>query len=185
MRGKTSIVLGLLLVLGMAGCGDPPGDGIATAGGTPSAAGSARPGAGDAAEMALKHAECMRTNGVPEFPDPKIDGERIELNLPMGVDKARLKAAEEKCRQYALEGGQPRKLDPDMQAKLLKFAECMRANGVPKFPDPVDGGIQIDGDKVGMGPDDARMKVAERVCNKLLPPPPSGEPSARSETRSG
>ena len=41
----------------------------------------------------------------------------------------------------ALRGGKPlQRPDP---AKLEKFSQCMRANGVPAFPDPSGGGIQI------------------------------------------
>ncbi|MEV5766317.1 hypothetical protein AB0L34_17355 [Micromonospora sp. NPDC052213] len=48
-----------------------------------------------------KLAACMRENGVPEFPDPSADG-GIQLRLDaMNVDDQQVKAAMEKCRQYA------------------------------------------------------------------------------------
>ncbi|MER5336540.1 hypothetical protein [Micromonospora sp. NPDC002717] len=54
-------------------------------------------------ERLRKLAACMRENGVPEFPDPSADG-GIQLRLDaMKVDDQQVKAAMEKCRQYAPE----------------------------------------------------------------------------------
>ncbi|MFC3503294.1 hypothetical protein ACFOOK_20270 [Micromonospora krabiensis] len=46
-------------------------------------------------------AACMRENGVPEFPDPQPDG-GIQLRLDVvNLKDPKVKAAMEKCRQYA------------------------------------------------------------------------------------
>ena len=36
------------------------------------------------------------------------------------------------------------KLDSQQQSARLKFAQCMRANGVPDFPDPTATGPLVD-----------------------------------------
>ncbi|GIJ50885.1 hypothetical protein Val02_77710 [Virgisporangium aliadipatigenens] len=60
-----------------------------------------------AMEQMRKHAQCMRENGIPDFPDPSEEG-GIALDLDKlglsGPDDPRLKAAEEACKQYMPEG---------------------------------------------------------------------------------
>jgi hypothetical protein len=52
-------------------------------------------------ERLRKFAACMRENGVPEFPDPSAEG-GIQLRLDaLNVKEPKVKAAMEKCRQYA------------------------------------------------------------------------------------
>jgi hypothetical protein len=59
--------------------------------------------------------------------------------------------------------------NPNNQEAHLKFAQCMRDNGVP-MDDPkvdADGNIQMNLD--GDGVDPATAKAAEAKCKKLLP----------------
>lgn len=52
-------------------------------------------------ERLRKLATCMRENGVPEFPDPSPDG-GLQLRLDVvDLKDPKVKAAMEKCRQYA------------------------------------------------------------------------------------
>jgi hypothetical protein len=54
-------------------------------------------------------------------------------------------------------------------ANTQTFSACMRANGVPKFPDANgNGGIAIDASS-GINPDSAQFKAAEKACQKLAP----------------
>ncbi len=51
----------------------------------------------------------------------------------------------------------------------IKFADCMRAHGVPNFPDPGSGGgIQIP-DNSGINPQSPAFQSAQGECFKLLP----------------
>jgi len=85
----------------------------------------------------------MRSNGVPDFPDPK-SGAGALFDLPAGTSPASpaFRTAKAKC-ESLLPGGRPpvpgSRTDPSAQtlAKLLKIARCMRAHGVPQFPDPL------------------------------------------------
>jgi hypothetical protein len=154
----------------LAGCGTAGGDEVATAGGK-STTSNANPAGGDERDNALKFAQCMRDNGLPEFPDPKIgpDGE-VQMSTPDGVDQQKADAATEKCRQYLPNGGEPQKIDPQLLDQLRKYSQCMRANGVPNFPDPDEnGGIQIDNDKLGIDPQSPQFKQTEAKCQKLMP----------------
>ena len=65
-------------------------------------------------------------------------------------------------------------LDPN--EALLAFAQCMRDNGVPNFPDLVDDGINLGG--TGLNPNLPEFKAAEKACKSLLPPPSAGSAAA-------
>jgi hypothetical protein len=177
--------VGLLLGLALAGCADPDDgtDGIASAGGTPTPSTSAGPAnEGETRENMLKYAQCMRENGIPEFPDPEFqDGGGIGLSLPQGTDKAKVDAAQAKCKQYLPNGGEPPKADPERLAKAQKFAQCMRDSGFPDFPDPrPDGGIAIDGNK--LDPDDPKLQAAQDKCHAAHMPGGPGGSSTRKRS---
>src|SRR5436190_19240282 len=91
-------------------------------------------------EAAVKYSQCMRENGVKNFPDPQPDGGLlIKAGPDTGIDpqSPALKAALEACKKYEPKksGTFNRENAQKMQAAALKFAQCMRAHGV-NFPDP-------------------------------------------------
>ncbi len=51
----------------------------------------------------------------------------------------------------------------------VAYSQCMRANGVPKYPDPASGGQLPKGDAQFFGVSDATYQAAERTCQHLLP----------------
>jgi hypothetical protein len=62
-------------------------------------------------------------------------------------------------------GPQPAKTHAD----FLKYSQCMRAHGVPNFPDPSPGGgLQIDSSS-GVDPRSPSFQTAQQACQKLLP----------------
>ena len=169
------LAAGAALLLGLAACGQQHGNGkIATAGGggtaTPSASSSPR----SVQESLVKYAQCMREHGI-DMPDPKVGtGGGINISIPRGSSRSKVDKAAASCKQYLPNGGEPPKLDPAMTEQLRKFAQCMRANGVPKFPDPKPGGgIMVDG-STGIDPDSPTFKAAEQKCAALRPKPPAG-----------
>src|SRR6266704_1973937 len=88
----------------------------------------------DKAAAGRAYAQCMRNNGVPDFPDPDADG---RLRGP-GHEKAgdpKFRAAQEKCRDLA-PGAEHQKTDPATVEQMRQFSQCVRANGLPDFPDP-------------------------------------------------
>jgi hypothetical protein len=148
------------------------------------AAGSARLAAGcDPAA----YSACMRKNGVPNFPDPdsqgrfRITGGQTANGRKFGLDpnSPQFKRAQQACRRLQPNGGKP---DPGQVAKdqqqALKFSQCMRSHGVPKFPDPTfeaGGGSLL---KVGkdVKPNSPAFKAAQKACQKLVPGGPVGSP---------
>jgi hypothetical protein len=121
---------------------------------------------------------CMRRNGLPEFPDPDSDG-RIRFRGPIDPESSQFKAARQACRELEPEESAPSPAEQAQdRAQLLEFAACMRANGLPKFPDPnPDGGLRI-GRNSGVDPNSPQFKAAEKACETLLPggSAPTGDP---------
>ena len=89
---------------------------------------------------ALAFANCMRANGVPNFPDPSPGGGAL-FALPAGANPAApaFKAARAKCQKLLSSGGGPGSGPPPSDqtlAKLVRIARCMRQHGISDFPDP-------------------------------------------------
>jgi hypothetical protein len=168
---KTLLLIPLLALAGCAGPSESPG--VATAGGgaTPSAGASSAPPEGDQ----LKFAQCMRDNGLPWYKDPEPGQRGVRISIPKGTDKAKVDAAMAACKAYLPNGGEPMKLDPEMQAQLRQFSQCMRENGLPDFPDPsAEGGILMKPGQGGIDPESAEFKKAEQACAQFRPDRPDG-----------
>ncbi|MEV0403310.1 hypothetical protein [Actinoallomurus sp. NPDC050550] len=157
----------LIAGLGLTACGG--GSGKASSASTSAAARSGGGGGTTGGSTkAVKYAECMRKNGVPEFPDPAPDG-RVMLTGKKGSgldpESPQFKAATQACKAFAPQGavggGQP---DPAM----LKFSQCMRKNGVPNFPDPQGGRLLMNAGS-GIDPNSPQFQAAQKTCQKLLP----------------
>ncbi len=138
-------------------------------------------------------ATCMRRHGDPGQADPTIDASKVihvtmSPSVPGGVNGSNGQSSSGPgmyCGAYltaastALRGGQPPPKTPD-QAALVKYAECMRANGVPDFPDPTAGGLELPGGP-GSDQNNPTLQNAAKVCVKKTgvqplggggPPPP-------------
>lgn len=169
---KTIALALMTLLLAVAGCGGRNGgDGVATAGDPGAKASASAAAPKDQKEQALRHARCMRENGVPDYPDPKFNdkgGQSIDLD---GLDPTKVEKAAQACRQYEPNGGEPQKLDPQRLEQLRAYAKCMRENGIENFPDPTDQGIQADGNTSGLDPASPSYQAADKACQKYAPPP--------------
>ncbi|WP_158630488.1 hypothetical protein [Glycomyces terrestris] len=118
-----------------AACGDEPADEVASAGGTASAEATGEAGQEEGLQA---FAECMRDQGV-DFPDPDPDGgfAGAEELRELLEDEPE---AVEACQEH-LASGEHDVSDPEVQAALLEFAQCMRDNGVEDMPDPGEEGF--------------------------------------------
>jgi hypothetical protein len=58
----------------------------------------------------------------------------------------------------------------DREAALVRYSQCMRQNGVPSFPDPVNGRLMLQARKgTDLDPDSAAFKKAQQACKSLEP----------------
>jgi hypothetical protein len=139
------------LVLLAAGCGaSSPAGGVAI--GTSTAAPGAGAGGGAAPQTSAQtlarldqYSQCMRENGVPSFPDPTDVGGHVAIRLHgLPPDAAAFRAAQQACQRYAPPQPTAAQMTA-MQSQALRTSACMRAHGVPDFPDPTfsGGGVQI------------------------------------------
>jgi hypothetical protein len=170
---RVLVGLGLLVGLGVVGCGaDDEGKGVASArgaSGAASASASVSPSVTRAVkpeDARLEFARCMRRNGV-DVPDPGSgdDPKMTRLGGP-GVNKERLSAALRECQGLLQAGGVlPDMKDPKVRDKYARFAQCMRENGVD-MPDPdPDGRLKVP----YRGVDRSRIEKARDACKALLP----------------
>lgn len=124
-------------------------------------------------EAGLEFARCMRENGV-DMPDPSADG-RMQLRAGPGDDPGALERAQEECRKH-LEDVAPPEVDEEQQTEFreraLKFARCMREQGID-MPDPqFEGGGRVLM-RAGGNPEDPAFQAAQEKCQRYQPRPPS------------
>jgi hypothetical protein len=168
-RGHTSrasaIAVGLAVVAILA---------AACGGGTSTTATSASQGGGTATSNAdeMPYTQCMRAHGVPNFPDPNAQGKPFTaLNLqPAGInpDSPQVAAASTACARLLVPPS-PAQL-AQQTSELVRYAACMRAHGVPDFPDPstsANGGSSL-----SLTPgvvDSPDFQPAEQACHSVDP----------------
>jgi hypothetical protein len=122
----------------------------------------------------LVFAVCMRSHGLPGFPDPGGD---VPPGLPP-KGSLQFQAAQRACASLLPQGqgSQPSAADKE---RFLQFSACVRAHGIPNYPDPVfpaGGGMMI-GLPPGMSDSDPVLQAAEKACEQNLPGGgPKGQP---------
>lgn len=169
------LVLGLLLALGVAGCGggDKTG-GVASLGGADQPTSTTSPG-GDDRQQALNWARCMRQHGT-NTPDPRFDaqGNMIPPEPPAVANaqaKLKYRAAQQACKQYETSGGPPPH-PPSAQERqqALAFARCLRQHGL-NVPDPqiTATGIHQPLPEGMTSRDDPRLRAPRQACGQYLP----------------
>jgi hypothetical protein len=133
-----------------AGCSHAPGTSGSFAG-TGSGVGTGSATA-TALEKAVQFAQCMRSNGVINFPDPNTSGQFTidAIANGSGVDtgSAAFKQAMSACIGLEPPGFTGSTRSAQQQAAGLKFAQCIRENGVTDFPDPTPDGPLIDTNRI-------------------------------------
>jgi hypothetical protein len=92
-------------------------------------------------QEALAYAQCMRANGVPNFPDPTAGGGFLFSSSAVDRSSPAFIAAQAKCKRLLPGGGLPgpgTSTHPTTEAlaEMVKIAACMRRHGVSDFPDP-------------------------------------------------
>lgn len=150
------IAIAVLLPSAMAGCGSTgPLSGTVT----DSAGGS---------NHAIEFSQCMRANGVPSFPDPGPRGYQLGPGSGIDLGSPAARRAMNACEKYLNQTGHPPPVPASVRRQELEFASCMRANGVPNFPDPdASGDIQFPVDSPI--PRSPAFRIAQSACNKYVP----------------
>ena len=151
--------LAMLAVI-VAGCSNAPA-GTGSSGGNSTAA---------THEKAVKFAECMRENGVSGFPDPDASGEltidAIANGSSLDTSSAAWKKALGACKDLEPPGFMGGKRSPEQQSAALKFAQCVRDNGVKDFPDPVNGEPLVDTNRIPSSATKGGMSILNAAMQK-------------------
>ena len=140
-------------------------------GGSPNAGGSAR------SSSVIAWTQCVRSHGVPDFPGPDSSGRipKITSGQQVGVGDSVLQAAQGACQALWPYQAPSQAQQRQELTDALKFAECMRSHGVPKFPDPTtdpDSGrvkFVISSSQDGFDPQSPQILAKVHECEHGLP----------------
>jgi hypothetical protein len=104
------------------------------------------------ADKGVKFAECMRTNGISDFPDPSGTGsltlDGVANGSSLNTSTPAFAQALTACKDLEPAGFTGSKRTPQQQAAALTFARCIRANGVSDFPDPTANAPLVDTNRI-------------------------------------
>jgi hypothetical protein len=179
LRLLAAFAMVALIGLISAGCGSnaPSDAGTASSSGTTSSThaasstGTTSSGATTkltARDKAVKFAECIRAHGVSDFPDPN---EKNQFEYGVSVTPTVWKRATTACKDLQPPGTLSGKRTTKQQSAALRFAQCIRDNGVKDFPDPVNGEPLVDTYKIPSSNKPGGMTIlnaAMKKCRNVL-----------------
>ena len=133
------------------------------------------PGGASQAQQNLAFAQCMRSDGVTDFPDPGANGQFPTIS-PQMEDTPQFGNGFNACKHLLPDGGVSKAQEDGPQ--LLKFAQCMHAHGVPSYPEPgavapysaLGPNTAVNALKVaGVNPNSPVVRAAVQVCERANP----------------
>jgi hypothetical protein len=152
------------LALLAAGCGGGHSPGVATVGAQTTTVQTPQ-------NASVAFARCMRSHGIPNWPDPEPGGifDKAKLRA-LGVNVTRMRALEDGPCKPPVIGAPPEGITAADQVDYLKGATCMRHHGVPNFPDPVfqNGNVKFN-IPPGIDKSSPTVQHAISICQKLIP----------------
>jgi hypothetical protein len=168
------IVAAAGLALLLAGCGGSPKSHVAQLGSTTTQTTSSSNGSAGSTLQTdeVVFARCMRSHGVPNYPDPTRSGLVKESVQQLGVSSSRFQRAQSACQHLLPNGGSgpsPAQVQY-VRALSLQFSQCVRSHGVPGFPDPAGDGRIPDPATVGINQGSPKFEAANQACRKYRPP---------------
>ena len=114
-------------------------------------------------EQAAKFSACMRENGVSEFPDPDASGgltiDGVLNGSSLDPSTPAWKTAIGACEDLQPPGFIGHKRTAPEQENALKFAQCIRDNGVKDFPDPAADAPLVDTNRIPSAASDDGLQV--------------------------
>jgi hypothetical protein len=163
------VALAVLALIG-AGCSNGSAENGNTGSGSAGSASSTGTGGNKNAadqDKAVKFAECIRAHGVPDFPDPNAKGQFI---YGVSVSPAVWTKAVNACKDLQPPGTLSAKRSPKQQTASLKFAQCIRDNGVKDFPDPANGEPLVDTTRIPSANRPGGMTILNAAMEKCRAP---------------
>jgi hypothetical protein len=164
LRPLTGLALIAIVAL-ISGCGSnaPAASGTANGSGGASSATAA-------AQKGVKFSECMRSNGVPAFPDPSASGQftidEVANGRSIDTSSPTFTQALGACKSLEPAGFTGGTRSTEQQSAALKFAQCIRANGVSDFPDPAAGQPLVDTNRIPSASTSSGMSILQAAMQK-------------------
>ena len=119
-------------------------------------------------QVAISYANCMRSNGAPNWPDPNSQGQFLKTKTNSADFRAPA-SAYQACLHLLPNGGQLTAAQQQIISPLmLKLAACMRSHGIMNFPDPTVNASGITVDPRGLNTSSPEFHAAQRTCRKYL-----------------
>jgi hypothetical protein len=110
----------------------------ASCSGSSSSGGPSNAGPSPSSRSAVGFSQCMRSHGVPNFPDPTSNGTIPKGTAQQfGVSDARYQTAQTACAHLLPNsGGVSQDVIQRAMSGMRRFAQCMRSHRVSNWPDP-------------------------------------------------
>ena len=182
-RTAAAVLAPAVLALLAAACGSSGSS--ADSHGSPNAAGSTT------AASLVRYSACMRSHGVPNYPDPNSSGQLPKPDARhLGVSSSQLRASQQACQHLLPNSGDainassvqqcmeaddcPKSLVQQVLDEERSFAQCMRSHGVPNWPDPITDSqgrpvFAISISKDGFNPYSKPIWAKGNECSHLMP----------------
>ncbi len=177
---RAALVIGAILAVGVgvAACGGGPSTPGVARGSATTAAANISAGSTKQATGLLAYASCMRSHGVPNFPDPAGSGgipKEGVISAFRAVSSSQASRAQNACQQLLPAGGslsgQPSQtVTAQDQHYYLNAARCMRSHGITDFPDPIFSGGGVNFPVASsINQNSTQFTQAVHACEKLIP----------------
>ncbi len=165
-RRPVDAVALIALIAVISGCGSS-----SPAGARPSSStGSGGNGSLAHAQKGVKFAECMRSHGVSNFPDPGASGkltiDAVANGSSIDTSAPAFTQAISACKALEPAGFTGSTRSSQQQQAALTFAECIRANGVKDFPDPIPNGPLVDTNRIPSASEPGGMSALNAAMQK-------------------
>jgi hypothetical protein len=173
LRPLAALAVVAMVAVVSAGCG-----GTHSSGGTSTASPAGSTGTGSSGgnstaitrKKAVKFAECMRANGVSAFPDPGASGEltidAVANGSSLDTSSAAFEQAMSACKDLEPPGFTGHERNAQEQEGALRFAQCIRDNGVKDFPDPDKDQPLIDTRRIPSAATEGGMSILHAAMQK-------------------
>jgi hypothetical protein len=123
-------------------------------------------------QQELSFTTCMRSHGLPTFPDPNPTGVSFGNQQQQQQQRSNphFPTALSACQHLLPSGGSPQTKQTPNNAQLLRFAQCMRSHGVRNYPDPnPDVSVSSQLAQAGINPNSPGFQNTLNTCNRLAP----------------
>jgi hypothetical protein len=159
----------------VAGCSSGPSSPTALTAGSQPTSTSAPVGASGSSgpsplAQAVAYSQCMRSHGAPSFPDPVQTPDGGYGYRTRGIDpnSAAFQGALQACKALPSPWSSTgRQLSAVQQQAWLNWAHCIRAHGLPNFPDPTFSGSEVHDS--GVGSNSPQLQSAMDACKSQRP----------------